>query len=65
MIRVSASFEQIANVEIEVTIRTTYAEWKQLLDLVDANKYPGSKFHERISDIVRKLERQVTSVDEK
>jgi len=62
MIRVSANFEQIKNVEIEVTIRATYTEWKELLELVDANRYPGSKFHDFVSDVVRKLERQISTI---
>lgn len=63
MIRTTAQFININNVEIEVTIKAPYNEWKQLLEMIDGNRWPGSKFHEYIRDVLRKLERQVDIAD--
>lgn len=59
MFKTSACFNNISQVEIEVTMRATYNDWKELLDLINENKYPGSKFHEQIRSVLTKLERQV------
>lgn len=61
MLIINAHFNRIANVEIEVTIKATYQDWKALLELIDADKYPGYQLHQAIRDTVRKLEDQITT----
>lgn len=59
MIRTSANFVNINNVEVEITITAPYSEWKQLVEMIDTSKWPGSRFHDYIREIMQKLERQV------
>jgi hypothetical protein len=61
MLIVNASFNKISNVEIEVTIKATYQEWKDMLELINADKYPGYQLYQAIRDTVRKLEDQITT----
>lgn len=65
MIRVSASFTDFRDIEIEVLIRAPYSDWRELLELIDGDKYPGSMFHQYIKEALNKLERQVNVIGDK